>query len=689
MKKLTSILTMALLLAFATGLTSCQGLIDAIVGDHVDNSSQPAPTPTPQTFDASTTPLTFEATAANTSVTFKLTGELANNYSTVEYSLDDGTTWNALTSAEQNIVLAAVGDKVMFRGTNASYNGNGKFVVSTAATAGTRGMTRAASESLCLVYGNVMSLISSSDFSELKELTAANEGAFKNLFAECPINIPQSEDVKLVLPATTLVKDCYDNMFAGCENITKTPELPATILADNCYNGMFAGCTNLTETTELPATELAQGCYSSMFSGCESLTETPALPAETLADNCYNGMFAGCTNLTEVSELPAKELSEGCYSNMFSGCESLTEAPILPAETLVTDCYSGMFENCENLTGVTVLATGVAEGTTANDCMSNWLNGAGTRTEEVPVVTTAEETKITASEMVAASGDATTTWEVKTETEVVKYAIIISSSKLSMNPKEESTLTVKLSPTQEGTGGEFLWKSSNEKVATVDNGKVTAKGVGEATITATYGEDEYAVTASCTVNVAEPSIEISQSHYEIYMEGKFTLTAKTTPPDYGKIEWVSDDENIAKVDQNGNVTTYTNPGKTNIVALLKYNDEIMAYATCELIVGRLSIVSDGPIEMSIGDEVQLRYELTPSDGKGTISWMSDNEEVATVDQNGKVTAVGMGEAHIAVEYSYNGMGVARGNSPRITVTNPSTLQAPDIFVDGGNPLANN
>ena len=42
MKKITSILTMALVLAFATGLTSCQEFIDAIVGDHADNPSQPA-----------------------------------------------------------------------------------------------------------------------------------------------------------------------------------------------------------------------------------------------------------------------------------------------------------------------------------------------------------------------------------------------------------------------------------------------------------------------------------------------------------------------------------------------------------------------------------------------------------------------------------------------------------------------
>lgn len=552
MKKITSILTMALVLAFATGLTSCQEFIDAIVGDHADNPSQPAPTPTPQTFDASTTPLTFEANVANTSVKFQLTGALANNYSTVEYSLDGGTTWTALTSADQEIELAAVGNKVMFRGTNASYNGNGKFVVTTAATAGTRGMTRAGSgEALCLIYGNIMSLIKSTGFADLKELTAANAGAFKEMFAGQPINVPSIEELALVLPATTLVSACYDNMFSGCEN----------------------------------------------------LTQTPALPAETLADNCYNGMFAGCTSLTEVSELPATELAEGCYNKMFSGCESLTEAPVLPAETLVTGCYSGMFENCENLTGVTVLATGVAEGATASDCMSNWLNGAGTNTEEAPVITTAEETKISASEMVAASGDATTTWEVKTEAETVKYAIVISDGTLFLNPKQEKTLTAKLSPTPEGNVGEISWKSSNEQVATVENGNVTAVGLGEATITATYGEDENAIKAECKVKVM--TIELSET----------------------------------------------------------------------------------TLELTVGDEFTLSAKLLPEGTTAEFKWESTDVLNASVDQNGKITALKKGTALVAALYITDN-GVIGGTCEVIVKEEENTLQAPDKFVDGGNPLAN-
>ena len=235
--------------------------------------------------------------------------------------------------------------------------------------------------------------------------------------------------------------------------------------------------------------------------------------------------------------------------------------------------------------------------------MSNWLNGAGTNTEEAPVITTAEETKISASEMVAASGDATTTWEVKTEAETVKYAIVISDGTLFLNPKQEKTLTAKLSPTPEGNVGEISWKSSNEQVATVENGNVTAVGLGEATITATYGEDENAIKAECKVKVM--TIELSET----------------------------------------------------------------------------------TLELTVGDEFTLSAKLLPEGTTAEFKWESTDVLNASVDQNGKITALKKGTALVAALYITDN-GVIGGTCEVIVKEEENTLQAPDKFVDGGNPLAN-
>ena len=59
---------------------------------------------------------------------------------------------------------------------------------------------------------------------------------------------------------------------------------------------------------------------------------------------------------------------------MFYGCTSLTTAPELPATTLAMGCYDEMFYGCSKLSKVTMLATKYS----ANWCLKNWLDNAGT-----------------------------------------------------------------------------------------------------------------------------------------------------------------------------------------------------------------------------------------------------------------------------------------------------------------------
>ncbi len=127
--------------------------------------------------------------------------------------------------------------------------------------------------------------------------------------------------VQITLPAITLTRNCYGNMFSGT-GINISPDLPATELADSCYSYMFSDCTNLTTAPALPALDLynIHGCYQGMFSGCTSLVQAPALPATTLSQNCYQGMFSRCVNLETLPSLPALEITYYSYYKMFFGC---------------------------------------------------------------------------------------------------------------------------------------------------------------------------------------------------------------------------------------------------------------------------------------------------------------------------------------------------------------------------------
>ena len=214
--------------------------------------------------------------------------------------------------------------------------------------------------------GNIMSLLYGDDYNGK---TSFPEESSYTLFELFKNNTHLINAENLVLPATTLTDDCYENMFDGCTSLTTAPELPATTLAESCYSGMFQGCTSLTTAHKLPATTLADYCYSFMFSGCASLTTTPELLATTLAYSCCSNMFQDCTSLTTAHKLSATTLANDCYNSMFFGCTALTTAPELPATTLAETCYSFMFSSCTSLNNITMLATDIS----APSCLDNWV----------------------------------------------------------------------------------------------------------------------------------------------------------------------------------------------------------------------------------------------------------------------------------------------------------------------------
>ena len=133
MEKLTRILGGALLFLLPLTFTSCD-----LANGEVDNPIEPTPAQKPTYANDKERPLTFEAAKANVKVTLKFKSNAKPDYKKVEYSLDEGATWTALKRRSQAILLENVGDKVMFRGNNPTYNGDAQFVVESA-VAGTRG----------------------------------------------------------------------------------------------------------------------------------------------------------------------------------------------------------------------------------------------------------------------------------------------------------------------------------------------------------------------------------------------------------------------------------------------------------------------------------------------------------------------------------------------------------------------
>ena len=169
---------------------------------------------------------------------------------------------------------------------------------------------------------------------------------------------------------TKLKKGCFNNMFSGAEYLSdaKNLILNDVNLAESCYHSLFENCHSLTNAPVLPATTLARKCYLQMFKGT-AITTAPKLPATKLAPYCYKNLFENCQSLTSASELPATTLVEGCYQGMFTSCKHLTTAPTLPAKKLATYSYRYMFSSCSKLNSVTSYANDIS----ATECTHWWL----------------------------------------------------------------------------------------------------------------------------------------------------------------------------------------------------------------------------------------------------------------------------------------------------------------------------
>ncbi|MDE5829784.1 MAG: leucine-rich repeat protein [Duncaniella sp.] len=214
-------------------------------------------------------------------------------------------------------------------------------------------------------------------------------------------------------------------------------------------------------------------------------------------------------------------------------------------------------------------------------------------------------------------------------------------------------LEVTFEPT-DATDKTITWTTSDESVATVDaDGLVTTLKPGNAIITATAGngeEDECEITVVPVPTVEITAISLNHTEATIYPEDTLQLVVSYDPENATDktITWSSSNTEVATVDENGLVTAHTD-GSTVIMAITVNGIN----AECAVTVSKKAIPAEGIIlssdveELTVGDTVELTATVTPVDTTDpTVTWTSSDEAVATVGEDGVVTAVGEGEATI-------------------------------------------
>ena len=282
----------------------------------------------------------------------------------------------------------------------------------------------------------------------------------------------------------------------------------------------------------------------------------------------------------------------------------------------------------------------------------------------------------------AADGGAQATCKV-TVTErtapVIKVTQIqLSQTRAKLIEGKELQLTATVLPT-DATNQSLTWSSSVEGVATVDpTGKVTAIKAGTTVITAT-AKDDSGISASCTVQVTVPTVKVTgitlNKTTASVVKGKTVALTATVTPDTATdktIKWTTSNKNVATVSTDGVVTAVA-AGTATITATAA--DDSGVKATCKITVTnpviKVTKVTLNKTTASVvkGKTLTLTATVTPTNATNkNVTWKSSNTKIATVDGNGKVTAVAAGTATITCTAKAD---KSKSATCKITVTNPA------------------
>ena len=335
-------------------------------------------------------------------------------------------------------------------------------------------------------------------------------------------------------------------------------------------------------------------------------------------------------------------------SDLSAYCQ-VTVVPTL-AETIILDKAEISLEATET---ATLVATVLPELTTnksvtwtsSNEAVAT-VNNNGEVTaiavgEAIITVTTTDGTNLSATCKVTV---------VPTMAETIK----LDKAEISLEATETATLVASVLP-ELTTNKSVVWTSSNEAVATVDaNGVVTAIAVGEAIITATT-TDGTNLSATCKVTVVPTlatSIELDKTEISLEATETATLVATVLPEltTNKSVTWTSSNEAVATVNNNGEVTSIA---VGEAIITVTTTDGTNLSATCKVTVvptlAETITLDKTEISLEATETATLVATVLPElTTNKSVTWTSSNEVVATVNNNGEVTAIAVGEAIITV-----------------------------------------
>lgn len=448
-------------------------------------------------------------------------------------------------------------------------------------------------------------------------------------------------------------------------------------------NGLEAICK---VKVEVPLTSISIKTETSIQFGQTEKLEVTYNPVDTTADKTIAWESA--------DEAIAKVSTDGTIEGVGVG------------ETTITATASnGQKVTCKvtvlpvELNSISITEQNIILNKGENETLTVTYNPENTTEDKTVTWESSNEDAVTVSEdgviTAVGAGNATITAKVGDKTATTQVEVKVPLENISLNETEKELnkgdnlqLTVTYNPEDTTADKTVTWTSTDDTVATVDeNGKVTALKAGTTYIKAKVEDKE----VSCKIDVVVPltGIDLNKDVAEIVKGQTEKLTVTLVPEDTtytGKVEWTSSDDTIATVDENGNVRGIKEGTVTITAKAVENGNEIID--TAEITVKEIplnSIAIDiADFDLGIGRTQSLGVVCNPENTTDDINveWTSSDNKVATVDENGVVTAIAEGTAVITAKVG--------DKTASVTVTvkgipiTSITIDAPSKVLVGGN-----
>ena len=426
-------------------------------------------------------------------------------------------------------------------------------------------------------------------------VTSIGHGAFDGCSSLTSINVSDNNKNYSSIDGVLFNKDKPKIIKYPEGKESKNYKIPNNVTSIS--DSAFSGCSSLTSIT-LP--DVVTSISDSAFYGCSSLTSI------TLPDSVTSigiSAFSGCSSLTSIT-LPDSVTSIGICA--FYGCSSLTSITLPDS---VTSIGSSAFDGCSSLTSVTLPDSVTSIGSSAFDGCSSLTNiiipNSVTSIGDWTFHQCRSLTSITIPDSVTSIGDRA----FYDCSNLNKVLCLGNAPKLGSESFDRCSSNLKIYAknglTVYETNG---WENYSDKIVRYDE---TLK---DKSVTFTRKSQTKNVELSNDILKSLASIK----SYEI------------------------EDRSIASVDSSGNVTSLKN-GKTNVKAVVQYFDGTEVNLTEEIVVDfKAESISLDKTNITLNNNkpVKLNEKVLPEyTNNKKVTWSSSNEKVATVDENGNVTAV--------------------------------------------------